>query len=414
MRSMSAILHGHGASAGAPRHRQPPSTPRQAGQLQRAGDVAHAAGRRRSRTADIEIEQELSRPYAYVVRMPAGQRRGSTSSSLKDPAKAQRAVHWRIENPELHQGRAALDTDVLQAARAGTTTSSRSSSGQGGPDADLGAVVFDVTGLPDTSRSKRSRRIRAPEAPGGFHNIFTYKHSDGRALLFATVPRRSAANVYDIEQVLAGDANQGLVGRSRCPDVAASGRGGYHDFYVGYDPATQQDKFYGAGGHGGYYVFDVTKPDEPKLLTSITGVAGIDRGHTFTPTPDGRYAVAETEYQYAPLRIFDLKPGLDGTGEDHLPADRRLDRRLEEPGAQPRSPLAVCVRVGYEDGLHVFNMMDPTNPVHRGLLRHLRWPARRHEDSAYVRGAGPSGAEYQSPGALSTARSASMSATPTG
>ena len=36
-------------------------------------------------------------------------------------------------------------------------------------------------------------------------------------------------------------------------------------------------------------------------------------GLTFTPDPTGRYAVAETEYQYAPLRIFDLKPALDGT-----------------------------------------------------------------------------------------------------
>ena len=28
---------------------------------------------------------------------------------------------------------------------------------------------------------------------------------------------------------------------------------GYHDFFVGYDPATHQDKFYGAG-RGGYFM----------------------------------------------------------------------------------------------------------------------------------------------------------------
>src|SRR4030095_13846551 len=86
---------------------------------------------------------------------------------------------------------------------------------------------------------------------------------------------------------------------------------GWHDFFVGYDPASKQDRFYGAGV-GGFYVFDVSRAEGPKLLTSVTGAAGVRSGHTFTPTPDGRYAVAETEYQYAPLRIFDLKPGLDG------------------------------------------------------------------------------------------------------
>ena len=60
----------------------------------------------------------------------------------------------------------------------------------GGPDADLGAIVFDVTGLPDTTTINEVGRIRVPEAPGGFHNVYTYKHSDGRVLMFS----REAAN----------------------------------------------------------------------------------------------------------------------------------------------------------------------------------------------------------------------------
>jgi hypothetical protein len=55
--------------------------------------------------------------------------------------------------------------------------------------------------------------------------------------------------------------------------------------------------------------------------------------------------VTEAEYQYAPLRIFDLKPGLDGTVQ-------AITR-----------PIGAWVFVSaYEDGLQVFNMMDPTNP----------------------------------------------------
>jgi len=131
--------------------------------------------------------------------------------------------------------------------------------------------------------------------------MFAYKHSDGRVLLFTTVSQPHA-NIYDMEKVVAGDKTP-LIGQVPIPESAnpAFGSFGYHDFFVGYDPATHQDKFYGAG-RGGYFIYDVTHPEAPKLITSITGVAGVEFGHTFTPTPDGKFAVTETEYQYAPLR----------------------------------------------------------------------------------------------------------------
>ena len=143
------------------------------------------------------------------------------------------------------------------------------------------------------------------------------------------------------------------------------GRSGYHDFYLGYDPATGQDKFYGAGS-GGYHVYDVTLPEDPQLMFSITGVPGVQRGHTFTPTPDGKYAVAETEYQYAPLRIFDLQPGQSGE-------ERNISRPVGAWTAdwealshnhEVRWPYVFVS--AYEDGLQVFTMEDPTNPVTMG------------------------------------------------
>src|SRR5689334_14268193 len=53
--------------------------------------------------ADIEIEQELARPYVYVQRDfgPAG----FNIISLKDPAKAKVIYSWTIEKPEIHTGR---------------------------------------------------------------------------------------------------------------------------------------------------------------------------------------------------------------------------------------------------------------------------------------------------------------------
>ena len=233
---------------------------------------------------------------------------------------------------------------------------------QGGPDADLGAVVVDVTGLPDPSMVKEVARIRAPEIPGGFHNIFAYKHSDGRALLFATT-NGEFTYIYDVALVVSGGRNGGLVSKIAVLQPSERRARQWHDFYVGYDPASRQDRFYG-GGSGGYYVFDVTDVTDSKLLATVTGAAGVKDGHTFTPTPDGRYALSMSEptYQYAPMRIFDLKPALDGEVKS---VSRPIGAWMAKwNGAshnhEIRWPYAFIS--AQDDGLQVLNLMDPTNP----------------------------------------------------
>src|ERR1043165_1572050 len=49
--------------------------------------------------------------------------------------------------------------------------------------------------------------ISAKDSPGGFHNIYMYKHSDGRTLL-VTTNGNPGARVFDMEKYLAGDAQQ--------------------------------------------------------------------------------------------------------------------------------------------------------------------------------------------------------------
>src|SRR5437588_2610288 len=313
------------------------------------------------KVADIEIEQELSRPYVYVSQLR--ELAGFQIVTLKDPNHARTLYRWRIENIELHKGNLGwggkIGKYVKIRGRYYYVQSFEFSAG--GPDPDLGAIVFDVTGLPDTTTIKEVARIRAPDVPGGFHDIFAYKHSDGRVLLFATV-RGPRANVYDLGKTIEGDPKGGFIGSVPVPEHAsATPQRGYHDFFIGYDATTHQDKFYGAGA-GGYHIYDVTRPEEPKLITSITGASGVSGGHTITPTPDHRYVVTETEYQYAPLRLFDLKPGLDGT----VKAITRpigawtFDWKDLPHNHEIRWPYVFVS--GYEDGLQVFNMMDPTNP----------------------------------------------------
>src|SRR6185436_4160970 len=173
-----------------------------------------------------------------------------------------------------------------------------------------GAVITDVTSLPDTSRLKEAGRIREPENPNGFHNTFMYKHSDGRALLFATSGPQ--AKIYDMDKFLAGDSKQGRIGQVPVLDAPA-GRGSYHDFYAAYDPVTKQDKFYGAAWETGFY-------------------------------------------------IFDMKPGLDGQVKTITrPIGAwNADWRALSHNHEVRWPYVFVS--GYEDGLQVFNMMDPTNP----------------------------------------------------
>ena len=110
-------------------------------------------------------------------------------------------------------------------------------------------------------------------------------------------------------------------------------------------------------------MYNITDLEQPELLVSLTGIQGVRSGHTFTPTPDGRYVVAETEYQYAPLRIFDLKPGLDG--EEKIISKPigawTADWRNLVHNHEVRWPYVFVS--GYLDGLQVFSIMDPANPV---------------------------------------------------
>ena len=353
-------------------------------------------------TADIAIEQEMSRPYVYVIArmIPSG----FDIISIKDPKKATTLYTWRIENAELHLGAGSLNPIYFK-THGRYYYSNAYQFRDGGPDYDLGATIHDVTGLPDTSKVKEVARIRDKENQGGFHESFGYKHSSGATLYF-TQSSGAFANVYDIDKVVAGGdpagwlvgrvpnaADDAMLGPAQTPANAPPGTppvrrtATYHDFYVQYDVANKRDVFYGAGA-GGLWIYDVTDVKNPKLLTTATGVAGISRAHTFVVDPTGRYAVVETEYQYAPLRIFDLKPGLDGTVKN---INRPIGAWIPQWNSLPHN---VAIRwpyvmvSDYEDGLQVFNMMDPTNPYTVGYYYTFDGP---HAQGAA--GAGLSGGE---------------------
>ena len=311
--------------------------------------------------ADMDMEQEMHRPYVYVARMVYGFEgpKGTDIISIEDPDNPQLLYEWRIENQDLHQRTGGMDVKHFKWNDRYYLVQSLQF-GQGGPDNDLGAVILDVTGLPDPSTVREVARIREPEMPGGFHNIFIYKHSNDRVYLFTTA-RAPGALIYDLGMIVEGDLENARVGMVPIPE-SSQGTGSYHDFYVGYHPDSGEDRFYG-GGSGGYYIYDVSDIENNELRITLTGISGISRGHTFTPSPDGRYVIAETEYQYAPLRIFDLQPALDGEQINiRSPISAfTADWRHLVHNHEVRWPYVFVS--GYLDGLQIFNLQDPVNPV---------------------------------------------------
>ena len=204
-----------------------------------------------------------------------------------------------------------------------------------------------------------------------------------------------------MERYLDGDPLQGLVGKIPVPDYPAApaaamtedrdGRFDWHDFYVSYDPATRQDKFYGSAQPVGSYVFDVTRPEQPKLITSITGAPGQTRDHTLVATPDGRYVITESHFQYRPLQFYDLKPGLDGEVQtiSRPIAAWTVDWATHAHNFEIRWPYVFVA--AYEYGMQVINMMDPTNPYTVGYYDTFDGPhARGGKDPAGIQPPHPS------------------------
>jgi len=313
------------------------------------------------RAGGLDIEQELARPYVYVSRML--DEAGFTIVNLADPEKPRVIYDWRFPNLELHQGLGGENLRYFK-TRGRYYLAKTSSFEASSPDADLGMVIFEVTGLPDPSKVREVARVKG----GGVTHVFPYKHSDGRLLLITT-PRGPYANVYDADKLLAGDAREGLIGRVPVPGDTGLNRAqdgtmrsaSYHDTYAAYDPVAKQDRVYGAGS-GGFHAFDFSKPESPRYLTTITPGAGVVAGgHTFTVSPDGRYAVGNIERQFWPIMIFELKPAMDQQRPVTTPIGGwTADWQDASHTHELRWPYVFVA--SFEDGLQIVSLIDPRHP----------------------------------------------------
>ncbi len=325
---------------------------------------------------DIEIEQDMARPFVYIAQRYGAS--GFYAISIEDPEKPRVLYRWTIDDPDLHLGAGCVDIKYAKAdSRYYVILSCQF--GQGGPDADLGAILFDVTDLPDGSTVRKVAELRLPDMPGGFHNVFAYRHSNGRSLLLATTQSEDAF-IYDIAQVAGGVTDP--VSEIAVPDPSAARSRQWHDMYIGYLPGAAQDRFYGAGT-GGFHVFDMTDVENPRLLTSVTGIPGVENGHTFTPTPDGRYALGmpEPTYQHSPVRFFDLRPPGSEGQTPNIVRGSGIGAWIPKFGGATHNHEIRWPDVfisAQDDGLQIVNMADPTRPFTVGYY-HTRQNPMLHD-----------------------------------
>ncbi len=124
--------------------------------------------------SDVEVEQDMARPYAYVGRHLASGRppetvvaRGMDVVDISDVENPKVLHRWRIEEPDLHTGGGGKDIKIFSWNDRHYAVLS-TQFGQAGPDGDLGAIIVDVTDLPGTMTEVA--RSQGPGERGGFRS----------------------------------------------------------------------------------------------------------------------------------------------------------------------------------------------------------------------------------------------------
>lgn len=334
--------------------------------------VAHLSEWEYFEVGGIDLDEDPSRPYVYLHTWKGES--GFDVIDVSDP-RAPEVIHsWRFERRDEYEiGRGENIEHFVRNGRSYLVVPHETND-EGGVDADLCAVVFDVTDLPDGSKVREVARIREPDTVRGCIFIFPYVHSSGKLYLFLAPDGVAEGamphiKIYDADELLAGAERWGYVGEVPVPleelplRPEAVQRQHYHDFFVQYDVESGRDVIY-AAGPGGFHIYDVTRPSSPEWLGSLG--EGTLFGHTVVATPDSRYALTTNEMQHMPLRIWDIRPLLDGEttwirGRPGWLGSWIPDWRDVPHNMEVRWPYVFVA--SYEDGLQVFEMRDPAHPV---------------------------------------------------
>jgi len=307
------------------------------------------------RISDVVMEQEPDRPFVWVTRRHTPS--GVTAVDISRESAPQTVYSWTLDNGNSSEGAGATDVTYLRSGNSVHLVVGVQSEGDS-DETDLGAVVLDVSRVASGQVSEAARL----SSPGGYHHLFAYKHSAASRLLFAT--GGGALDVYDFDAVLGGSTQP--VYSFELPEEVPNVDYGFHRMEAAYHFQSESDRLY-AGGAGGFYVYDITDPLAPELLTSIASAA-VQIGNAVAPTPDGNLLVTSATYRASPLRLFDLTPAF---GENPVRVRTATgawvaDWRNRTESVAVRWPFVFAAAT--DDGFHAVNIRNPIEPYTAGYF----------------------------------------------
>ncbi len=298
-------------------------------------------------TGDVVLDQGVGRPFVFVAKRGADQ--GVVAINISDEANPRVVGEWKSKAE-------VADIILFKSGPRTFLVATHPTSG---------ATILDVTD-PDEGQFDT---IASLEVDGGLHHGFAYRHSNGRAYFFAT----GGGNifVYDLARLTSGDGT--AVTSIPLPEDIPAIKYGFHSVSVQFEATTETDRLYAAGA-GGYYILDVTDVANPSLITAVNSAA-VQIGRSVSATPDGTHLVTAAGYRTAPMRIFDLRPAFEGTVPRIRTAVGAWTANWQNYAENHTLRWPLVFTAAMDDGLQVFNMMNPFEPFTVGFYHTWDGPA---------------------------------------
>jgi choice-of-anchor B domain-containing protein len=206
-----------------------------------------------------------------------------------------------------------------------------------------GLMIFDLSDMPNTvTKTKQTTQFFSSA-----HNIYIDENA-GRLYVAGANTKSNGVIILDLN---ADPDNPTQIGNPTLP-------GGYiHDIYV------RNNIAYGSSGNNGLWVYNLSNPQNPVLLGTLTDYPQSGYNHSSWLSGDGQHLVMADETHNKGIKMVDVSDLSDMTVTDVFrsallaPADTASI--VHNPFIRDNYVFVSY----YHDGVQVFNMSNPSNVV---------------------------------------------------